>query len=650
MGNLLLFSGISLPRNLGTRLLVNFLAFVVSILYSLVGIVLEVVFMVANLDNVEMFKDMYQGMQDRFYIIIGIFMLFKVSMSMITYFANPDKLTDKEAGMGKIVTRMITVLILLILVPTFVFDFLGRIQQPLLNTVARIVLNTDGGLDYSGAHSKGQQMATVLLGGFFNVRDECKGDAAEQGDNIIEAITNLADEECSGDKKTFKYDFDFVGALFSIMPILVITIIIGVQVAIRAFKLIILKLLVPIPIIYYMDPKSMKDGGKTSAYMKLFMTTYLDLFIHFGALFFVVELMNILSTAWFNADFLIGGVTLAAKTGVIGLVFVIIGLLLFAFQAPKFVKKALGLKDSEFGAGLAGLLSTGAAMTGAIGAGVAGFGASAAKGGSFIQNFGAAASSAIRGGQAGYKAAGDKGDFTKVLGAVKDKNAQMAAERAAGSTGLGRIKTTLGSVFTGETEFARDEKRLKDLKDREKAAKQLKEYMVGEGKKKTAHIQQTMDVAGTSQTISLDDLNASINFANSANGDGMVHFADGSSYAVDSSVINKLKGDLEEGAGTIYAQEVDAGHISDSGALESFRGVLADNLGISRAELSSYQMLNNDGSIMVDSSGNPVIADLSTDAVKIKTIQKQTSTQSFELENSAAYARHKADAQATGKK
>lgn len=450
MGNLILLSGLSLPRNLGTRLLMNTLAFIVSLLYSLVGIVFQVVFAVANLDNISMFEEAYQKMQDRFYIIIGIVMLFKVSMSMITYFANPDKLTDKEAGMGKVVTRMIIVLILLIFVPSFVFPFLSRIQQPLLNTVGRVVMQTDGGLDHNTAHMYGQQMATVLLGGFFTLRDESCGDeAAELGENIFDAITNLSDEECSGDKKTFKYDFDFVGALLAIVPILVISLIIGVQVAIRAFKLIILKLLAPIPIIYYMDPKSMKDGGKTSAYIKLFISTYIDLFIHFGALFFVVELINIITTAWAKGNLLLGTLQLAAKTGIIGLVFVIIGLLLFAFQAPKFVKKALGLKDSEFGSGLAGLLTTGAAMAGAVGSGVAAFGATAKAGGNFIQNFGAAASSAIRGGQAGYKAAGDKGDFSKVLSGIRAKNAEMAADRTAGVTFGVRAKELFGSTFMG---------------------------------------------------------------------------------------------------------------------------------------------------------------------------------------------------------
>lgn len=517
MGNLLLFSGISLPRNLGTRLLMNTLAFIVSLLYSLIGIVLQVVFAVANLDTIPMFEKMYQEMQDRFYIIIGIVMLFKVSMSMITYFANPDKLTDKEAGMGKVVTRMITVLILLIFVPTFVFPFLSRLQMPLLNTVGKVVLQTDGGLDHERAHMQGEQIATVLLGGFFTLRDEsCGEESAELGTNIVDAITNLSDEACSSDKKTFKYDFDFVGALLAIIPILVISIIIGVQVAIRAFKLIILKLIAPIPIIYYMDPKSMKDGGKTSAYMKLFMTTYLDLFLHFGALFLVVEFINKLSEAWAGGKLLLGTIELAAKTGIIGLVFVIIGLLLFAFQAPKFVKKALGLKDSEFGAGLAGLLSTGAAMAGAVGAGVAGFGASrAATGeGHLIQNFGAAASSAISGAKAGYKGAGDKGDFMAGLRAVNENQARLRANRAAGVTGLGTIKSGLMSVFTGETPADILESRIKDQQDFSKAIDAVSNRAKSEMVKKTET--KGSITKGGSDYVNYKSFSAAMNAAKSA--------------------------------------------------------------------------------------------------------------------------------------
>ena len=226
----------------------------------------------------------------------------------------------------------------------------------------------------------------------------------------------------------------------------------------------------------------------------------------------------------------------------------------------------------------------------------------------------------------------------------------MATERSTGSTAGGRMRTSLSSMFLGQTEFAADEKRLKDLKAQETAAKQLKEYAIGEGKKKTAHIEQTMNVAGKTQNISLDQLNEAINYANSQNGDGHVHFADGSSYAVGSSVINKLLGDLEEGAGTLYAQQVDQGLLDDPGALNSFRGVLADSLGTTVDGLKHYTKKDNQGNAILDGNGNPIEVDLTQNVVDIKTIQKQTSTLAFELENSKAYAQHKADAQMSGKK
>lgn len=447
LGNLILFGSLkTIARDLIFRDIRIFFAELLSALYAIVGILLQVIYAVADLDNLSVFSEMYSGIQERFYIIIGIVMLFKVSMSMITYFANPDKLTDKEAGMGKVITRMITVLILLIFVPTFVFPFLGEIQPKIIETVGKVVMDSDFALNPDTAHSAGQNIATTILSGFFTYNEECGGSGGVEADNILEMAVSYAEEACPNDKKMFKYQFNWLMAFIAIAPIIVIIIIIGVQVAIRAFKLIILKVLAPIPIIYYMDPKSMKDGGKTSAYVKLFITTYLDLFIHFAALFFAVALMNRLSLG-FLVDFL----KITWDTAIFGLVFLVIGLLLFAFQAPKFIKKALGLKDSEFGSGLAGLLTTGAAMAGAVGSGVAGFAASKAAPGSghFIQNFGAAASSAISGARTGYKAAGDKSDSSKVLSAIRAKNLEMSADRTAGITFGVRARELFDSTFKG---------------------------------------------------------------------------------------------------------------------------------------------------------------------------------------------------------
>ncbi len=485
-----------LGRNLFTTMIFQFLAFICSVFYALIGVFLEIIFSVAQLDNSDLLRGLYEGIQDRFYVIIGVIMLFKVTVSLITYFANPDKITDKELGAGKLVTRFIMVLVLLIFIPQYVFKFLTDIQTPMLSTIGKVILNSSTTLDSKHAHSAGQIIANTIFGGFIQPKDGCGGTAVVT-ENIFDTAVTLVEEPCNDNKDTYKYSFNFVGALVCVIPILVLLIIIGIQVAIRAFKLMILKIVAPIPIISYMDPKSMKDGGKTSAYINLFMKTYIDLFLNFGVLYFVILLIS----KMFGSDLTAAGnvlFELAGETKVFGLAFVIIGLFLFAFQAPKFIKKAIGMKDSEFGTGLTGMLVTGAAVTGAVGSGVSGFAASAAGTGAghLFQNVGAGLSSAIRGGRAGYQAAGDKGDYTRVLGAIRNKNREMAGDRAAGVTFRNRLNESVQSAILGQGPGARAVGQVEGWDQTIKAFKDMKSGIDSEGSKGKYGTVRTNKVTG----------------------------------------------------------------------------------------------------------------------------------------------------------
>ena len=71
------------------------------------------------------------------YTIAGVFMLFRVTIAMINMLINPDAVSDSKAGAGKLVTRIITVIVLLLLfVPNgFMFGetgILNRLEQALL--------------------------------------------------------------------------------------------------------------------------------------------------------------------------------------------------------------------------------------------------------------------------------------------------------------------------------------------------------------------------------------------------------------------------------------------------------------------------------------------------------------------------------------
>ena len=102
---------------------INFLrlvcAFFDTIIYTIAAIILRIIFQLANFE----LTGFYESIENRVYVILGIFMLFKITISLITYLVNPDKINDKEQGMSKVVTRIITVLVMLIMLPSF-FSFM----------------------------------------------------------------------------------------------------------------------------------------------------------------------------------------------------------------------------------------------------------------------------------------------------------------------------------------------------------------------------------------------------------------------------------------------------------------------------------------------------------------------------------------------
>ena len=124
-------------KNVFLNILRSVCAFFDVGVYTLVAIILRIIFQLANFE----LTGFYESIEKRVYVILGIFMLFKVTVSLITYLVNPDKINDKEQGMSKVVTRIITVLVMLIMLPTF-FNFMTELQNKLLPVVPMIIVGT----------------------------------------------------------------------------------------------------------------------------------------------------------------------------------------------------------------------------------------------------------------------------------------------------------------------------------------------------------------------------------------------------------------------------------------------------------------------------------------------------------------------------
>lgn len=75
------------------------------------------------------------------YVLAGVFMLFRVTISLLQMLVNPDQINDKKVGAGKVVTRVITSIVLLML---FVPNGLLFGQSGLFARVEKAVLAKDG--------------------------------------------------------------------------------------------------------------------------------------------------------------------------------------------------------------------------------------------------------------------------------------------------------------------------------------------------------------------------------------------------------------------------------------------------------------------------------------------------------------------------
>ena len=376
--------------------------------YSLIIVVYQVFFNVASAKIIEgvTIKSFFGRIQ----IILGIFVLFKLAISLINVIVNPDQLGSDKSGQGfsQIVVRVICSLVMLVAVMPLsipgqiepgsyeenlnsnglLFGTMYEIQDRVLeqNTLAKLIIGSrkqSGKDEYNSLKDTGKQLASFILKGFIRINlkpgedneyesknwmcpnneDDVKEylDANISPGDLLSLVTSRCEPD---DVKGKRFVFYYSAPISTIVGILFLIILIGfvIDIAIRAFKLAILRLVAPIPIISYIDPKAQKDGAFPS-WIKAVTSTYLDLFLRLAVIFFVI---------WIIQDIMVHGLDIdnaGGMVGVISWIFIILGLLFFAKQAPRFITSALGIKSMGLGAGLSASLGF---IGGAIGGG--GFG------------------------------------------------------------------------------------------------------------------------------------------------------------------------------------------------------------------------------------------------------------------------------------
>lgn len=514
-----------------------------TVVYWLLGLMYQIFFNVASAElfTNETVKNFYGRVQ----LILGVFMIFKLAVSIVKGIVNPDTFVDKKEGFGNIIYRIMFSLVMLTIIAPInipnarneyeiqlnnnglLFGTLYSLQNRILsnNTLGRLILGTnDGGNTVqTGGSNKNQTQklqqsanlfTSTILKGFIRINlkdgatDETKSanwmckDLDEDTKKIYtdlyadpELVIGLTSKKCDADDasliaKVFnsnqRYMFAYRGLISAIVGGVFVYILLNftIDIAVRAIKLAILRLLAPIPIIAYIDPSGEKQAF--SSWTKLLTSTYLDLFLRLAIIYFVIFLVE---------DITKNGLVINQATGIVGIltyIFIFLGLFIFAKQAPKFIKQVFGMKDDGgklFG-GLGQAFGIGVGAAGAVGAAAAGWRASKEENNelhpgskfNFARNAGSALLNGITGGYKGMSAAMDAKDHR--AGAAIKALQQHNAQRAAHSTYSGRLADSTYGMLHGQSLTTKNQNILEANKKAADTLKKYKSMAVDESKKK----------------------------------------------------------------------------------------------------------------------------------------------------------------------
>ncbi len=341
--------------------------------------------LIVQIANVDIFGNYIYEMMGRIYTFLAIFMLFKLSISVVNYVLNPDQLTDKSKGFGKLIQNVIIVMALIIMTPQL-FNWAYKLQAAILNTnvLYTIVTGKPNDSSYdpsdlqgltskeivailtknaedSGDMIKYELLSTFIYNGYSEdehtavksdgtlCNKETTGSYSEAYDCLMDGdtVNNTSGSKHYGAKKGFTNEYKILVSTLCIGFAAYVFLVTAFDVALRCVKLGALQLMAPVPIISMLDPNSGKSG-MFSKWLKECKNTYLSLFTRLISIYFAVEVIRGLTEpgrfVWYGTDVAVG-------FGFVK-VFVILGLLMFAKQLPKFIEDATGIKMDTGGLNL----------------------------------------------------------------------------------------------------------------------------------------------------------------------------------------------------------------------------------------------------------------------------------------------------------
>lgn len=589
----------------------GFFSILDSIGYFFLSGIFNIFFTIAN-------AEIFQGsvintFYSRIQMILGILMIFRISITLLQIIINPDLFKDKQKGAGSIVMRIAVMLILLTLIVPInipntngnplneqiksngiLFGFLYQFQNSIVedNILGKLILGSDtdtttsnsGGTQLPGMASVGDVITSEIAkafitpainDGYDDINKDNYKEAAVCPDvvspyfNPLVTSGSLIDhvnDTCTVNGSE-AYAFDYTGFGGVVCAVVMTIIIIGftLDIAVRAIKLALLRLIAPVPIISYISPGQEKDGAFGN-WVKTLTSTYLSLFIRLIIIYFGIYLIIILR----EGDLVSWVHTSNALTTGLANIFIIIGILVFMKDAPKFFQDMLGIKgDGKLFSGIGTMLGAAALTGGLAGSAIGSFrtGMSEGKelgygtGRSVLRGIGAGAGGLLGGAFVGTKAlaTADKNAPSAVMAAMQKRNAM----RGTGSTLLGRVGSNASAMFLGSSLGGKAAQKAELFDSLTKAAQSHKSMVEDEALKSTTAegTLSYLDHMGSTQSLSANyqDFYSQYEAAKAA-GKNTFSFTDsaGRSHVISTKSINANRlEDFKQSQATNYLASAD---------------------------------------------------------------------------------------------
>lgn len=317
------------------------------------------------------------------YMFIGVIVFFRLMMLVVKYLINPDLVGDAKVGVNALVQRVIIGICGIIFTPT-IFSIAMRLQSAILEDqiIQKLIIPNDimeavgNSIDDGGKY-----IGTYVLAGFVSPT----ADATSSIKNEYKKALNKGDLSSIDINKggylgyfsDYQYEYFILISTFILAYVLWQILKYTLDLATRAFRMLLYQIMAPIAMVEYMINGS--EDGVFKSWKTATLSTYCMIFVRVMAIWFVV-FVTMLMSGKFGTTYTAG--SLLAKDDYLLRAIIIIALLGFMMDLPKLVGQLFGLDLEQEGnaggilkqvggmvkgAALGGLAIGGAAVGGVLG-------------------------------------------------------------------------------------------------------------------------------------------------------------------------------------------------------------------------------------------------------------------------------------------